>query len=186
MRVLIVYASKHGQTRRIAEHIADVVRTCGAEPFALEVSNVPRDVVPHAADVVIIAGPVYFGKHAKALERFVVAQRENLARTRTAFVSVSGSARSEETRAVAEEAANAFLTLTGWRPDRVELFAGGEPYTRYGFITRFVMKRLNQKHGRIVDVKRDYDYTDWNAVSHFARQMVAKDVGVREQELALP
>ena len=185
MRVLIVYASKHGQTSRIAEYIADVVRSAAAEPHVLEVSRVPRDIAPHAADVVIVAGSVYFGKYAKALECFVIAQRENLAKTRTAFVSVSGSARSEETRAIAEQNANAFLNRTGWKPDRVQLFAGGEPYTRYGFITRFVMKQINRKLGRIVDTRRDYDFTDWSAVSQFAREMVGKRAEVGKPEPAL-
>lgn len=155
MRALILYASKHGQTRRIANHIADVMRTAGADTFVVEVSAVPRDVQPHAADVVIVAGSVYFGKHAKALERFVVAQRENLAKTRTAFVSVSGSARNEATRSVAEESARAFLALTNWTP------------------------------GRVVDTHRDYDSTDWDAVTRFALEMAGKEVEAREPELAL-
>jgi menaquinone-dependent protoporphyrinogen oxidase len=185
MRVLIVYASKHGQTQRVAMHLADELRACGAETFALEVSELPRDVMPHAADLVIVASPVYYGKHDKAIERFVIRQRPSLAKTRTAFVSVSGAAKSAESMPAAEEAVRLFLETTGWTPDRVAKFAGGEPYTRYGFFTRFIMKKIARDHGRVVDTKRDYDFTDWNAVTRFARALAGKDVDAREPELAL-
>jgi menaquinone-dependent protoporphyrinogen oxidase len=185
MRVLIVYASKYGQTQRIAEHIADVMRSAGEEAFVREASDLPRDIVPHAADLVIAAGSVYFGKHAKALERFVIKQRASLAKTRTVFISVSGAARSVDSMSVAEENAKKFLAKTGWTPDRIALFAGGEPYTRYGFFTRFIMKKINRERGVTVDTKKDYDFTDWNAVTRFARELVGKDVEVREPDLAL-
>jgi menaquinone-dependent protoporphyrinogen oxidase len=93
MRALIVYASKHGHTQRVAEHMAGVLRGAGAEASVFEVHDVPREI---AADLVIVAGSVYFGKHARALERFLIARRASLAKTRTAFVSVSGSARSAD------------------------------------------------------------------------------------------
>lgn len=186
MRVLIVYASRHGQTRRIAEHIADVMRSAGDDPFVRKVSALPRDIVPHAADLVVIAGSVHFGRHAKALERFVAGQRASLAKTRTAFVSVSGAARSVESMPLAEENAQKFLATTGWLPDRIALFAGGEPYTRYGFFTRLIMKKLNRERGVVVDTRRDYDFTDWDAVTRFARELMGKDTEAREPELALP
>ena len=185
MRVLILYSSKHGQTQRIAEHIADITRSDGAETFLFQVGSEPRDIAPHIADVVVLAGSVYFGRYPKALEHFVIGQRANLAKTRTVFVSVSGSARSEEGRALTREYVNAFIAKTGWSPDSVELFAGGEPYTRYNFVTRFIMKRLARKQGRLVDTKCDYDFTDWNAVSRFARGLTGKDVLIREPELAM-
>jgi flavodoxin len=53
MRALIVYASKHGHTQRVAEHMAGVLRGAGAEASVFEVRDVPRDI---AADLVIVAG----------------------------------------------------------------------------------------------------------------------------------
>lgn len=171
MRILIVYASRHGQTQRVAERLARVARESGAEAHLFEVSALPRNIAPHMCDVVVLASPVYFGKHHKAIERFATGQRTNLAKVKSVFVSVSGAARSPESRAIAEENANAFLGKTGWAPDRVELVAGGEPYKKYGFFTKFIMKRLNRKMGRDVDTTRDYDFTDWNAVDRVGREL---------------
>jgi menaquinone-dependent protoporphyrinogen oxidase len=173
MRILIVYASRHGQTRKITQRIADVAEAEGAEVHLFEVSEVPREVLPHSCDLVILAGALYFGRHQKKLERFASAQRTNLAKVRTAFVSVSGAARTAEGRPVAVEAAQSFVTRTGWTPDRIELVAGGEPYTRYGFFTRHFMIRYSRKLGRIVDPKCDYEFTDWEQVDRFARELIA-------------
>jgi menaquinone-dependent protoporphyrinogen oxidase len=177
MRMLIVYASRYGATRRVAERIAEVATTRGAEAQLLEIDSIPSHVVPYLWDVVVLAGSVYFGKHSKKLVKFAIAQRSNLIRVKSAFVSVSGSARSEAGRVVAATTAQRFLALTGWTPDRVELVAGGEPYTKYDFFTRWFVQRLARKMGRTVDPKRDYVFTDWDAVERFATELVpATDV----------
>jgi menaquinone-dependent protoporphyrinogen oxidase len=172
MRVLIVYGSRYGQTRKIAQRIADVAEAEGAEANLYEVSKLPREVLPHSCDLVILAGSVHFGRHQKKLERFAAAQRTNLAKVRGVLVSVSGAARTPQGRPTAVEAAESFVARTGWTPDRIELVAGGEPYTRYGFFTRHFMIRYARKLGRIVDPKRDYEFTDWEQVDRFARELI--------------
>lgn len=174
MRILIVYASRHGQTQRIAERMARTAREAGAETHLFEVSALPRDLVPHSCDVVVLAGPVYFGKYPKALERFATEQRTSLAKVRSVFVSVANTARAPQSLPLAEQAAHEFLGRTGWAADQVEHVAGGEPYTKYGFITKFIMKRLNRKLGRIVDTKLDYDFTNWEEVDRIARTLAGR------------
>jgi menaquinone-dependent protoporphyrinogen oxidase len=61
---------------------------------------------------------------------------------------------------------------TGWAPEIVVTLGGAEPYTKYGFFTRIVMRSIAKKHGRIVDVHRDYEFTDWDAVDRFARDFI--------------
>jgi menaquinone-dependent protoporphyrinogen oxidase len=171
MRILIVYASRYGATRSIAERVAAVATSSGAETQLFEINSLPRNVVPWLSDVVILAGSVYFGKHSKALVKFATAQRTNLARAKSVFLSVSGAARSAAGRPTAESNAQRFLSQTGWAPDQVELFAGGEPYTRYDFFTRWFVQRLAKKMGRTVDPSLDYVFTDWTAVDDFARTL---------------
>lgn len=171
MRILIVYASRHGQTQRVAERLARVTRAAGAETLLHEISTLPRDVQLRTCDVVVLASPIYFGRHAKTIERFVIAQRANLAKVKTAFLSISGAARAAQSRPMAEENAQKFVAKTRWTPDRVELIAGGEAYTRYGFFTMFIMKRLNKKLGKVVDTTRDYEFTDWDAVDRLGREL---------------
>lgn len=159
------------------------MQSCGAEVHVYEVSALPADVAVAVCDVVVLAGSVYFGKHSRKLQRFAAAQRTNLAKVKSVFVSVSGSARTTAGLQMAEESAGAFLEKTGWTPNQVELVAGGEPYTKYGFFTRWFMVQHSKKLGRVVDPKRDYDFTDWDAVDRFARSLAGAPQ--REIELAL-
>lgn len=178
MRILIVYASRYGATRNIAERIADVASKFGAETQLFEINSVPRNVVPYLSDVVVLASSVYFGKHSKKLAKFAMAQRTNLMRVKSVFVSVSGAARSAAGRPAAEANASRFLSDTGWAPDRIEYFGGAEPYTKYDFFTRWFVQRLAKKMGRTVDPTRDYVFTDWEAVERFARELARPQIEV--------
>ena len=57
------------------------------------------------------------------------------------------------------------------------IFGGALLYTRYGFIKRRMMRSIAEQGGLATDTSRDVDYTDYDAVRHFA-----EDVG----SLAIP
>jgi menaquinone-dependent protoporphyrinogen oxidase len=171
-RVLIVYASKNGQTGLIAERIREVaasVEGVTASATAVEKVN-ENDVV--VADVIIAASPVYRGRHDRMIERFIREHQSVLSQRSSALVSVSGAMAAFNGRREAETTAQKFLDLTGWNPDRVALFAGAICYTRYNFIVRWIMKRIAAKQGLDTDTTRDFEYTDWDAVDQFARAFV--------------
>ena len=60
------------------------------------------------------------------------------------------------------------LGETGLDPDLVGLFAGALAYTRYGWFKRRLMRRAAAQEGTDTDTSRDYEYTDWDEVDHFA------------------
>ena len=62
---------------------------------------------------------------------------------------------------------------SGFDPDVVGMFAGALLYTRYGWLKRHLMQAISRHQGGDVDTSRDYDYTDWEAVEHFARDVGA-------------
>ena len=47
--------------------------------------------------------------------------------------------------------------------------AGALPYTKYGWLKKWIMRRIVAKAGGDTDTTRDYEYTDWNDVREFAR-----------------
>lgn len=67
-----------------------------------------------------------------------------------------------------------FIENTGWRPQRIELIAGALPYSRYNFLVRFIMRRISAKEGGDTDTSHDYEYTDWNAIDRFARELTQR------------
>ena len=174
MRVLIPYGTTEGQTARIAEYLADVIRHQGYEAFPVDIkrSGTPE---PDDYDAVIVGASVHMGKHQSCVRDFVREHRAALERLPSAFFSVSLAIQdsTERGRHEAEGCVEKFVQQTGWRPGTVGLFAGALLYTRYGFITRWIMKRIARGKGSPdTDTSRDYVYTDWESVKRFAEEFL--------------
>jgi menaquinone-dependent protoporphyrinogen oxidase len=171
VEVPVFYASTEGQTRRIAERMAGRLRLRGLLASAIDVTS------PQAAAVdwtavrgAMLLGSLHIGKHQPAARRLVVANLARLNAVPSAFFSVSMAAAAKNPVDVesARTIASDFPTAAGWRPDAVECVAGRLAYTQYGFITRWLMKRIARKEGGATDTSRDWEYTDWDAVDRFA------------------
>lgn len=172
-RVLIAYGTSEGQTARIAEHIAGVIREHGHEAYPVDVRRTTPD--PRAYDAVIVGASVHAGKHQTQVGEFVRETRGALEQLPNAFYSVSlalaggTEAGREEAQGYVEE----FIRLTRWRPRRTVLIAGALLYTRYNFFLRWVMRRIARSKGSPdLDTSRDYVYTDWAAVREFAEEFL--------------
>lgn len=172
--VLIPYGTTEGQTAKIAEVIAEVLREQGHEADPVEVRPL-HDTLPEGHDAVIIGASIHMGKHDKHVVEYVQKNLDTISRLPSAFFSVSLAAYgdTEEAEGYVEQ----FEQETGWHPDKVTLFGGALLYTEYGFFKRHLMKRIAaDKPGHLgLDLSRDYIYTEWDAVKrfaeHFAHQM---------------
>ena len=68
MQILILYYSRSGNTRKLAEKIAEGVRAAGAEAVLKDTSEVTKEDFLTAAGV-IAGSPVYFGIMAAELKK---------------------------------------------------------------------------------------------------------------------
>ena len=166
-RILIPFATAEGQTARIAEVVAEVVRARGHDADVVDIKTL-QNTVPSGYDAVIVGASIHMGKHDKHVVEFVKENHETLANLPSAFFSVSLAAHGDTHEA--EGYVDRFELESGWRPDTVAMFGGALLYTQYGFIKRHMMKRIAQdKPGQLgVDTSRDYVYTEWDAVKRFA------------------
>lgn len=174
IRILIPYGSSEGQTARIAEYLADVIRDQGFEAYPVDIKR-SRTVRPDGYDAVIVGASIHMGKHENYVLDYVRAYRDTLERLPSAFFSVSLAAHdnTEEAREEVEGYVEKFVQQTGWRPSKVGLFAGALLYTRYGFFKRWIMKKIARDKGNPdIDTTRDYIYTDWNSVKRFAEEFL--------------
>ena len=176
-RVLIPYGTTEGQTAKIAEVIAEVLRDAGHEAEPVDIKSL-GDTVPDGYGAAIVGASIHMGKHDKHVVEFVQKNLDTLARMYSAFFSVSLAAYGDTEEA--EGYVDQFEQETGWRPDKVALFGGALLYRQYGFIKRHMMKKIAQdKPGHLgLDLSRDYVYTEWDAVKrfaeHFADQLEAR------------
>src|SRR6476620_8450870 len=142
--VYIPYGTVEGQTARIAEYIAYVIREHGHEARTADLQTA-GDALPDGYDAVIVGASVHVGKHEGAVTDFVKANRATLERLPSALFSVSLAAHGDEENA--EGYVEKFEQETGWRPSHVGLFAGALLYTQYGFLKRHMMKRIAGSKG---------------------------------------
>lgn len=165
-KIALVYASRHGHVRAIAERLASIAAIRRCECAVIDVKHAHANALD-GCDAAVIAGSVHFGRHAGTLRRFVARKLARLSSIPTAFVSVSGSAAALNGRAEAEKYIDDFIRVTGWRPDLRLSVAGAVLYTKYGPITRLMMKFASRTAGRDTDTTRDYVYTNWSEVDQF-------------------
>ncbi len=170
--IYIPYGTTEGQTAKIAEFVADVVRAHGYEALAVDVKHA-GGTIPDGYDAVIVGASVHIGKHEDYVRDFVKKNRAVLDRLPSALFSVSLSAHGDAENA--EGYVEKFEDETGWRPAQVGLFSGALLYTQYGFIKRLVMKKIaSDKGSPDLDTSRDYVYTEWDGVKRFAEDFLAK------------
>src|SRR3712207_9227887 len=88
MRVLIPYGTTEGQTSRISEYLAEVIRDHGHEAHAVDIKG-PGVPEPDDYDAVIVGASIHMGKHEDYVRDFVRENRDALERLPSAFFSVS-------------------------------------------------------------------------------------------------
>lgn len=173
MRVLVLHSTFDGQTERIAERMADVLRDGGADVY-VRPAEAAADTLPDS-DAVIVGAAIRYGHHSRALERLVRRNRDALRARPNAFYSVCLSAGGPGAKpAEARKYVEDFRRATGWDPMHTASFAGALRYSRYNFAIRFLMRMIVGHAGGETDTSRDYEYTDWAAVERFAREFAGR------------
>jgi menaquinone-dependent protoporphyrinogen oxidase len=173
--VLVLYASTHGHTAKIAERVAQILTDEGVAGDLRDVAARGR-VALAGYDGVVIAGSVHAGRHQKALVSFVKEHHTLLNERPTAFLSVSLTAAddTDEAHAATREMIDAFLDDTGLVPQVTEAVAGSLQYREYDFMTRLLMRVITRKHADAHDMHHDHDYTDWDRVDAVAAEFAQR------------
>jgi menaquinone-dependent protoporphyrinogen oxidase len=168
MKILIVYGTVEGQTRKIAYYMQDVLRQSGHTVTVADASDDPP--APGSYDAVLIGSSIHIHKYQSAIVHYVTHNAAVLNKMPGAFFSVCLAVASdiEEEHREAEKITRDFLEQTGWEPSSTTQIAGALKYTQYDFLKRFIMKMIAKREGRTTDTSQDYEYTDWDAVKKFA------------------
>ncbi len=161
MKALIVYGSKHGSTRRIAEEISHVLTKEGLEVRVADAKEGIGNVEDN--DVVIIGSAVQMRSWLGPAKRFM-RQNAPVLRSRPVWLFSSGL-RGDDPRSVSPRVISEYMITIGPRDHR--FFPGS-----------FDPKGMGRLHGALVrlpGVRTMFpvgDFRDWNEIHRWARTIV--------------
>lgn len=184
--VLVVYATRHGHTRHVAERVADRVRTLRHEA---QLQDARTEALPplERYSAVVLAASVHLGHHEREMVKFVRARRNELEALPTVFLSVSLTEvgardvrRPDDERLEAQRATHKaiedFVLETGWRPPQAVQVAGALTENTYGPLARMLLRRLARRKGLPDEASRDIVFTDWVALNGVVDALVQEAV----------
>ena len=162
MKILIAYGSTEGQTRKIADAVADTIRKKGHEADLLDTSDVKSTTQTDAFDRIILAASVHEERHQESIEVFVLGNLHILKSKPTLFLSVSLAAAFDDGADDAERYIAIFAENVGWRPDTCVPVAGAIRHDQYGHYREQVLAHVVLKGRQLDDPDADYEFTDWD------------------------
>lgn len=165
MKILVLYASTDGQTRKIARHVAGDVADMGHMSEMLSAEDID-DLDVADFDRAIIAGSVHLGRFQAPLVAAVKDRLGALANMPTLFLAVSLSAASkdpDDLEGLGEVIAR-FTAETGWTPGRTENVAGAFRFSQYDYFRSLAMRWIAHQKGETAEPHKDREFTDWAAL----------------------
>lgn len=177
-KALVVYATREGQTEKVASAIATHLEALGFAVTLRNASGIAAEEVVRVSeyDLLIVGASMHAGGLEHELLRFVERHSEQLAvLARSLFVVLlSAASKDALTRdKMLADARTKIASQLGSSFDDVELIAGALAYSQYSRPMKWVMQHIARKAGGDTDTSRDYEYTDWDQVEAYARRLSA-------------
>jgi menaquinone-dependent protoporphyrinogen oxidase len=172
-RILIVYSTTDGHTRRICEYLGALIES-GADRVTLAAIENADAVDLSSFDRIVVGAAIRYGRHKRLVHDFVQAHAGILEAKPAAFFSVNLVARkSDKNRPETNPYVQQFLRQVRWRPREVDVFAGKLDYPRYRLLDRMVIRLIMLVTGGPTDTSAVVEFTDWQRVDAFARRVAA-------------
>jgi menaquinone-dependent protoporphyrinogen oxidase len=168
-RILIVYSSTDGHTKKICERLQQV-----AEQYAHQVCvvavNEAAQIDLAAFDKIVIGASIHYGKHRPQVAEFIENNRTALESKPNAFFSVNVVARkAAKCTPESNPYLRKFLRRISWKPRELAVFAGKIDYPRYDFFDRTMIRLIMWLTNGPTDPQAVIEFTDWDRVDAFAR-----------------
>lgn len=178
--ILVLYATMHGHTGKIAAKIAEKAQESGASVELRDIDG-GYAVSPHGRDAIVIGASVHAGRYERDIISWVKAHNDALNAAPSAFFSVCLTAAddTDEARSATSRYIASMINETGWQPTRSTTFAGALQYKEYDFATRLAMRLMMRLGDHPSDASKDHDFTDWEAVDRFGAECLMLATGAQ-------
>lgn len=169
-RVLILYSTRNGQTRKILD--AMVAHRPEWQADFVGLHGLP-DIDISSYDKVILAASIRYGYFHCSLNQFVRKNLQQLMQKDSAFIGVNLVARkagknTPETNAYVRK----WLKASPWKPNATAVFAGALRYSQYAWWQVRIIQLIMRMTGGTTDTSQDIEFTNWEDVQNFAEQFL--------------
>jgi menaquinone-dependent protoporphyrinogen oxidase len=177
-RILLLYSSFYGQTRKISEFIRTEMAGRGDEVVVRPLSEGAADAAQF--DALVVGSSIRHGKHHAEVVDFVRAHKGLLEQRPNAFFSVSLIARKPHKQTPeSNQYVREFLAKSPWQPQLVGIFAGVLDYQRYGAFDRYAIRFIMTLTKGPTDLHTNVEFTDWDKVREFSLRLAELAAGGR-------
>ena len=167
---LIIYSTTDGQTLEICNKIFSKLNVSESSQV-IHISKA-EGLDLNQFDKIIIGASIRYGKHKPELYEFIKKNVACLETKENAFFSVNVVARKpEKNTPETNPYMQKFLELSPWSPKKLAVFAGKIDYPKYKFIDKHMIRLIMWITKGPTDVKNTYEFTDWNQVDEFSKQL---------------
>ena len=169
--ILIIYSTTDGHTLTISKTIANYLKT-NSNILVTPLINCKKDDLKNN-DVIIIGASIRYGKHNPKVKEFIKNNLMILETKKSAFFTVNVVARKEnKNQPETNPYLIKFLKSITWKPDIVDVFAGRLDYPSLNFWDKQIIRLIMYITKGPIDLKKTYEFTDWNRVESFARKIL--------------
>ena len=174
MKVLIVYGTTEGQTRKIARFMAETLGDAGHSAETVDGTDT-RSVVLDRFDKIVVAASIHLSHFHDGVLDFAERHHETLNARKAVFVPVSLSAASDDQEDIdgIHACVETFVRQTGWQPELIEHVAGAFRFSRIDFFKTWALRHIADKKGIKVNPDEDLELTDWDALKAFSLDLVS-------------
>ena len=169
-KILIIYSTTDGQTKRICQRLMELSKsTNDINLFPIEETEM---IDLQSYEKIILGASIRYGKHSPKVFNFVKKNKDILEKKTTAFFTVNVVARKKEKNTPETNPyMKKFLELSGWKPNKLGVFAGKIDYPTYGFFDKQIIRLIMFITKGPTDTSQTYEFTDWEKVREFSRQL---------------
>ena len=164
MKILVLYATTEGQTRKIAEFVATQLK--GDEVVLIDAADTRAKPGPEGFDAVFLAASLHAGQYQHSIKIYARDHHAKLNQMPSLFISVSLAAAGddpEDLKGIAD-CAERFKADTGWSGAQVRHVAGAFRFTKYDFFKGWVMRMIAKSKGVKVAPHEDLELTNWKSL----------------------
>ncbi len=176
---LVLYATREGQTAKVAARIAETLRAAGPRVVLIDAADgaATDGLDPGGFDLLVFGASMHAGGLEREIVNFLNAHKDAIRQRERSFFLVLLSVATADPALRKKWLADARAKLESQIEvafDEVEMIAGALAYSKYRWPLKGIMRRIAKQAGGDTDTSRDYEYTDWDRVDAYARRLAGR------------